>query len=75
MVPFQCAMESPELGEYFTYLERYHTRLTKFSRATQSQKVDEKREESRKFRTLILDVYQSFVKMSTGLLQFTIYFD
>ena len=56
MLLIQCALESPELGKYFKCLERYHTTLTKFSRATQSQKVDEKRAESRKFPILILSV-------------------
>ena len=51
-----CALESPPLGEYFNYLERYHTTLTKISRDTQSQKVHEKRGENQKFRMLILDV-------------------
>ena len=51
-----CALESPEFGEYFKYLECYHTTLTKVSRNTQSQKIHEKRGENQKFRILILDV-------------------
>ena len=56
VLPIQCALDSPRLVEYFKCLERYHTTLTKFSRATQSQKVHEKSGKSQKFRMLILDV-------------------
>ena len=38
----QCALDSAELEKYFKCLERYHTTLTKFSKATQIQKVHEK---------------------------------
>ena len=60
MVLIQCALESPELGKHFKYLERCHTLLRKFSGATQSQKIHEKSDESQEFRMLILNFKTKF---------------
>ena len=46
----RCALDSPDLGQAFKYLGRYHITHRKFSRANWSRKVSQKLDESQKFR-------------------------
>ena len=52
MTMIRCALESPDLGQAFKYLERYHITHRKFSRATWSRKVCKKWMKVRNFETL-----------------------
>ena len=52
MTMIRCALESPDLGQAFKYLERYHITHRKFSRATWSRKVCKKLMKVRNFETL-----------------------
>ena len=52
MIMNRCALESPDLGQAFTYLGRYHITHRKFSRATWSRKVSQKLMKVRNFESL-----------------------
>ena len=52
MTMIRCALESPDLGQTFTYIERYHITHRKFSRATWSRKVCQKLMKVGYFETL-----------------------